>query len=165
MRLPLRRGTLNGEHQMTINPLAAGASVGSRARRSATRRGTRPRHTEQIVLKFDAESDHLPPTERVVLERWIGRWLIERPQGVVVMGLTGPRGEGVRRTARLRGLRDCVQALGVTRENIKYTERPVALARREVGSDAVVLKIMEPPPEGQQVRSVASCFDLAAPSS
>ena len=144
---------------MIHNPHPAGARAGGSTRHGAARRNTRPRHTDQLVLKFDASGEHLAPQERVVLQRWIGRWLVYHPQGVVVMAHTASRRASGRRGARLRALRETVQSLGVARENVKYTDRPVHPAEANYGPDAVVMKFIDPPEEGQPVRSVANCFD------
>ncbi len=68
-----------------------GARADGGTRRGAARRNTRPKRTDQLVLKFDADGERLALSERVVLERRIGRGLVEQPHGVVVMAHAGSR--------------------------------------------------------------------------
>ncbi|MCO5123847.1 MAG: hypothetical protein M9915_08920 [Rhizobacter sp.] len=141
---------------------SAGARAAGGPRHGAARRNTPPRRTDQLVLKFDAHGERLALSDRVVLQRWIGRWLVDRPHGVVVMVHAGSRRAADIHRARLHALRDTMLDLGVARENVKCTDRPTHPAQVNYGPDAVVIKIVNPPEAEQATPSVARGFDATA---
>lgn len=120
----------------------------------------RPR-VDDVVIGFQPGERRPGEIALGTLKLWIDGWLPAQPQAIVVMA-HDVSADPTTRLARLRTLRDTIEQLGVPRENVKYTDLPLdALAAAdsaEVMADAVMLKLVEPAFEAEEVRPVAACF-------
>lgn len=143
-------------------PVNASSAQWSAGHPLAAQRGNR---IDDLVMGFEAEGKHLDASKLGVLRDWLHGWFARDPHRLVVMATEGADRRG--RLNRLRALREAIQAMGVPRENIKYTESAVTTQLDAAGGESraaqtVWVKALDADSAELQVRSVASYFALSA---